>query len=108
MVTKSTFPTNDWSKKYENTLLSSDRMNTQATAVLGAVSRENGVDLLMTFDKSVNVPKFLSFLENLRQKFINDNIILVMDNLRVHTCNQSKERMNQLGFRHTWTPRYQP
>ena len=44
-------------------------VNKGAIAVVGAVSREIGVDLYMTFPKSVNIEKFKVFLEELRRKF---------------------------------------
>jgi hypothetical protein len=84
MVTKSTHPTHDWSKVKTNTKFDKSWMNNEPIAVLGAVSREKGIELMMTFRKSVNVPKFKVFLEELRQKNPFDNMILVMDNLRVH------------------------
>ena len=31
-----------------------------------------------------------------------------MDNLSVHRSNPSTERMDELGFRHCWTPPYSP
>jgi transposase len=31
-----------------------------------------------------------------------------MDNLRVHKNPYSEERMDELGFRWAWTPRYSP
>ena len=62
----------------------------------------------MTFRKSINVTKFKFFLQELRQKFIYDDIILVLDNLAVHKNKGSKERMEELGFRYTWVPPYSP
>ena len=82
--------------------------NTQPIAVLGAVSREFGMDMVMQFKNSVNGTKFLTFLDNLRAKYPFDDILLVMDNLAVHRSQATMDRMNELGFRWTWTPRYQP
>ena len=31
-----------------------------------------------------------------------------MDNLSVHTSRETKERMNELGFKFTFTPAYSP
>ena len=47
MVTKRTFPTHDWAKIRSNTSLDLGQMNTSATAVIGAISREMGIDLVM-------------------------------------------------------------
>lgn len=93
MITKRTFPTHDWSKLHSNTMMDWSQMNNEPIAVLGAVSREKGIELMMTFRKSVNVPKFKIFLEELRNRNPLDNIILVMDNLAVHRSQESVGRM---------------
>ena len=62
----------------------------------------------MTFDRSVNKTKFLSFLDELRNKYPKDKMILIMDNLAVHKSNETTSKMKELEFRYTWTPRYQP
>jgi hypothetical protein len=93
MITKRTFPTHDWAKLHSNTKMDWSQMNNEPVAVLGAVSRERGIELMMTFPKSVNVPKFKIFLEELRRKNPLDNIILVMDNLAVHRNQEAVGRM---------------
>ena len=62
----------------------------------------------MTWPKSINVMKFKVFLEELRRLNPFDNIILMMDNLAVHRSHHTKELMEELGYRYTWTPRYSP
>ena len=52
-------------------------MNMQAIAIIAAVSREKGIELAMTFPKSVNVSKYKIFLENLRIANPFDDILLV-------------------------------
>ena len=108
MITKRTFPKQDWSKLRQNTSFDYAQTDTKAVAVVGAVSREKGVELIMTWPKSVNVMKFKVFLDELRRLNPFDNIILMMDNLAVHRSNHTKERMEELGYRYTWTPRYSP
>lgn len=108
MITKRTFPTHDWSKLHSNTMMDWSQMNNEPIAVLGAVSREKGIELMMTFRKSVNVPKFKIFLEELRNRNPLDNIILMMDNLAVHRSQESVGRMRELSYRWTYTPRYSP
>ena len=62
-------------------------------AVVAAVSRERGVETAMTFKRSVNVPKFKVFLEELRRQHPFDDMLLVLDNLRVHRSPEVMERM---------------
>jgi hypothetical protein len=108
MVTKRTFPKQDWSKLRSNTSFDFAQTDTKAVAVVGAVSREKGVELIMTWPKSVNVMKFKIFLEELRRLNPFDNMLLMMDNLAVHRSQHTRERMDELGFRYAWTPRYSP
>ena len=68
------------------------------------MSREFGVDLVKVYNDSVNCTKFKNFLGELRNKFWSDDIIIVMDNLAVHRNREVKERMDELGFKYTYTP----
>ena len=84
------------------------KTDTRAIAVVGAVSREKGIECLMTFKESITISKFKVFLEELRNCNPFDNILLVMDNLAVHKSNHVKDRMEELGFKWAWTPAYSP
>ena len=83
-------------------------MDTGALAVVAAISRERGVEAAMIFPKSLNVSRFKIFLENLRADNPFDNIMLCLDNLSVHRNHEVLERMNELSFRWSFTPRYSP
>ena len=77
-------------------------------AIILAVSREKGLDHFEVFDFSIDKRKFMTFLDNLRSKYLYDDILLMMDNLSLHKSNDVKERMDELGFRYTYTPIYSP
>ena len=108
MVTKSTLPTHDWTRPNTNHELDLSQIDTRAIAVVGAVSRERGVELIMTFRKSVDMVKFRTFLEELRRLNPFDDMMLVLDNLQVHKSEEMKMRMDELGFEYAWTPPYSP
>ena len=76
--------------------------------MLAAISTEKGVEGVTIFTKSVNTGKFKVFLEELRAQNPFDQILLVMDNLSVHKNHGVLERMDELGFRWAYTPRYSP
>ena len=76
--------------------------------MIGDVSREKGVELVMCFPKSINVKKYKIFLEELRNRYPFDNILIMQDNLAVHRNWQSVERMHELGFRSAFTAIYCP
>ena len=58
--------------------------------------------------KSINKKKFLMFLQDLRDKYPFDDIILHMDNISFHKSTDVKERMDELGFHYTYSPAYSP
>ena len=63
----------------ENVRLDQQQTNAQCIAVLMAVSRESGVDLVKVYDKSIDKKKFLEFLQELRDKYYFQDIMLHMD-----------------------------
>ena len=80
----------------------------QPKAIILAVSRERGLDHIEVFNNSIDGRKFKIFLDNLRSKYLYDDILLMMDNLSLHKSNEMKKRMDELGFRYTFTPVYSP
>ena len=54
-------------------------MNTPAIACVVGVSEKYGLDLLMTFPKSVNKEKFFTFVKQLRAKYPFRRMALYMD-----------------------------
>ena len=89
-------------------MLDQSQTYTKAKAVIIAVSREYGTDYVEVYENSINKNKFKIFLNNLRQKYLFDDILLVMDNLSLHKGKDTKRRMDELGFLYTWTPVYSP
>ena len=47
-------------------------------------------------------------MQDLRDKYIFDDICLYMDNLSVHRSKVVKERMDELGFAYIYSPAYSP
>ena len=90
MVTKTTMPKRDWAKIRQNSLVEYQNMDTNPIAVIGAVSREYGLDALMTFPKSINKARFLVFLQKIRDRFPFEDIVLVMDNLGLHKSEDTR------------------
>ena len=67
-----------------------------------------GVDLVMTFKKSINIIKFKIFIEELRRKYFFADLCLYLDNLSVHKSNDVQERMAELGIKCIFAPVYSP
>ena len=108
VVTKKTIPTHAWTGPKDNIQLNQARAYMEAFAVVLAVSRERGVELVDVYKRSINKVKFKEFLEKLRRINEFEDIQLVMDNLSVHKSNEIKDRMNELGFNYAFTPAYSP
>ena len=52
--------------------------------MLAAISQQVGLDHIELYDDSVNIHKFLFFIEELRSKYFAHDIAIYMDNLSVH------------------------
>ena len=84
VITKKTLQTHACSLKRTNILLDIHKTNINCHAVVLAVSRENGVEYVDVYEKSINMIKFKNFLDNLKTKYSEDRVCLVMDNLNIH------------------------
>ena len=76
--------------------------------MLAGVSKEIGVDLVMTFKNSVDMPKFKIYIEELRAKYFFDDICIYMDNLSVHRSLAVRERLDELSIAYIYSPPYSP
>ena len=108
MVTKSTMALNEWSCKLSNHEVDMQHFGKETLAVLAAVSKEYGVDMLMTFETSVNILKFKIFIDELRTKYFYEDICIYMDNLSVHRSRAVKERLDELSIAYVFGPPYSP
>ena len=81
-------------------------------ALLATVSLENGVDHYALYERSVKNQDFGNFLISLRQKYLNEEIALFMDNMRVHHSLLSKEAYQELKlipiFNIAYSPQFNP
>ena len=59
-------------------------------ALLCGISKEKGVEHFQIFEKSVNVDKFIEYLDGLRAGEPDAKIALFMDNLSAHTSERAK------------------
>ena len=108
VITKKTWPTHAWTRQKDNLQLNYQDTNTSVAAVLMAISREHGVNMVKVYKKSINKRKFKEFLDELRAKYPFDDMLLMMDNISFHKSQDVRERMDELGFHYTYTVRYSP
>lgn len=79
MTTKSTIPTSDWSLKNTPIKVDYKQYSYQTIASVAGVFLENGVDLIMTFNDSIDQDKFDQFITALRRKYRGQKVALFMD-----------------------------
>ena len=76
--------------------------------MIASVSKEIGVELLMTFANSVTTQKFKIYLEELRRRYFFDDLCIYLDNLSVHRSREVRERMDDLSIAYVYSPPYSP
>ena len=94
IVSKLTISTHIWTNKKRNIEYDLSKIQTKPKAVVMAVSREYGLDLLQIYKNSINKNKIKVFLDELRRKYWTDDILLIMDNLAVHRNGEVKRLMD--------------
>ena len=89
------------------------KLGFKAIAVVGAIDRKGKVVTIQTYDYSINVDKFLLFLQELRAtRSSSKRIFIFLDNLRVHYSLRVREFCNQnnieLIFNAAYSSEYNP
>ena len=80
----------------------------KTTAVIAAISKTRGVELFNMHYHSVNIPKFLVFLDDLRRARWADDIALFVDRLSVHRSKVVAARLDELGIPLVLNASYEP
>lgn len=73
-----------------------------------AISIEKGVEHSMIFDRSVNIPKFKTYIIELWKASAESKICLFMDNLAVHRNKDVQSLMDTLGIAYIYGVPYSP
>ena len=108
MFTRKTLPETEWSLPKENMQVDLKRLEEPTLALLAGISKEKGLEHCQIFKRSVNVDKFMDYLQKLRAANGHEKIALFLDNLSAHTSKTSKAEMKRLGFRWIFNVPYSP
>ena len=108
VTTKSTMPTHDWTPVNAAFQIDYKQYHTRTIASIVSISKEGSVELVMNFTRSVNIPKLLSFLEQLRSLKPNEKMAVFLDQLSVHRSNDAKTLMDELGIKYIFNAAYSP
>ena len=79
MFTRKTVIDSEWTLPKQNVRVDEARLNEPTLALLSAISREKGQEHFRIFPKSVDIPKFKEWLQELRILNGSDKICLFMD-----------------------------
>ena len=83
-------------------------LNNNTLAVLVGVSKQEGVDMVMIFEDSVNREKFKAFIDKMRQKYPKDKICFFFDNLSVHRSYDVRNYLEINNIPYIFCPAYSP
>jgi len=108
MFTRKTVAEAEWALPGQNMTINEARLKEPTLAVLAGISMERGHEHYRIYPKSVDIPKFKEWLRELKEKTGTDKICIFMDQLNVHTSNESKDVMRDLGFRWIYNVSYSP
>ena len=100
--------THAFSNRNENIAIDFQGINVKTTAVVAAITSEHGLLYYECFDRSVNIEKFQSFVDHLRNRLGRRQAVVFMDNLSAHIAKRSKEAMRGHGFRWILNVPYSP
>ena len=107
MFTRKAMMKYEWAAKHENMEIDEKLLNERTKALLMGISAENGVEQYRVFEKSVNIKKFIQYLQMVRDAHGDQKVCLFMDNLAVHRSKKSKAMMEELGIRWLFNLPYQ-
>ena len=108
MFTRKTCPTAEWARPKENMAVDLDKLEEPTLAVLCGISKESGLEHYQIFDFSVNVDKFIEYLDKLKELNGDTRICIFMDNLSAHKSERAKEAMKEHGYRWIYNVPYSP
>ena len=98
----------EWARPKENMAVDVAMLEEPTLALLCGISKEMGVEHHRVFEFSVNVDRFIEYLDGLRAANGEEKICIFMDNLSAHTSERSKQAMRDRGFRWIYNVPYMP
>ena len=112
MFTKHTNRKRDWSSKFNNTTVCQTGCFTGYVAVVAAISKEVGNEVVYTHNGAIDQEEYIKFLRVLRKRNGKRHLVLFADNLSVHKTILVLEEMKKLHitpvFNAVYSPWYNP
>ena len=108
MFTIKSINTHAFSNRNQNIAIDFQGINVKTTAVVAAITSEHGLLYYECFDRSVNIEKFQSYIDHLRNRLGRRQALVFMDNLSVHRAKKTLEHMTARGFTVLFNAAYSP
>jgi transposase len=108
MFTHRTVMSREYSNLHMNIEMNPQDNDIKTTAVVAAITKEHGMLGFQTYGKSVDIPKFVHFLQHIKSLLPNQKVAVFMDQLAVHRSNIVKEEMERLDFTAIFNTSYSP
>lgn len=110
--TRKTIAQSEYCRPRESMITDQRLQNESCHALLMSISVEEGIDLAKVYPKSVNIDKFIDWLEDLRAKYPDRLMACFLDNLQVHKAKRTREKLDELGivpiYNLPYSPEYNP
>ena len=108
MFTRKVWEQKEWSARCQNFEVSQEDLKITTKAFIGGICEGAGLVHYELEDFSIDKEKFWKFVTRLKEKMKGRAFVMYLDNLKVHTCNDSKEFLEEAGVECVWAPCYSP
>jgi transposase len=100
-------PLRAWAPKGERAYDKKPAQRGSNISIVGAL-KKSGMAACYPYDGSVDAERFVDFLENRLQPYVQSADVLIMDNCRTHHASLVKHKLKQLSMRVLFLPPYSP
>ena len=108
VFTFNTFINKSWYKKYNNIEVYDQKIKVVTHAILAGISEDGGLESFIIHPRSIKREQYIEFLENIRLKYPEGEIIMFVDILSVHKTKESKEAYVKLNITPCYNVPYSP
>lgn len=112
MFTSKSILKREYSARHQNIKVDYNKMYLETTAVVAAITQQEGLLMFKCVGKSINKEKWMEFIKDLRKKIGKRKATLFVDNLSVHhsiVClNECKAQGFEVIFNAAYSPQFMP
>lgn len=108
VFTFNTFISRSWYKRYSNIEVYDQKVKVQTHAILGGISEDSGLETYVIHPRSIKTEQYIKFLQQLRDKYADQEIILFVANLSVHKTKDSRKEYERLNITPVFNVPYSP